>query len=135
MPRHRSDGDGALPPLLIWLINAAKTSGSDAEGGDLGGAPNALRELAALASWALPIHGVFVPNNSDICLAINRVAKAHLGLDEPRRDVRKALKVIEVFQQRDAIESAYNQLRSVEDEAYYYTGLAFGIVLASLSTR
>jgi len=134
MSRRRAD-DGDLPPLLIWLIDAAKHSGTDAEGGDLGGAPNALREFATLASWALPIHGVFVPNNSDICLEINRVAKAHLGLDEPRREVRRALKVIEAFEQRDAIESAYNHLRSVEDEAYYYTGLAFGIALTRLSTR
>src|SRR5262245_42892654 len=56
MPRRHSPNNGTVPPLLLWLINAAKRSGTDAEGGDLGGAPKALRELGVLASWALPVH-------------------------------------------------------------------------------
>jgi hypothetical protein len=135
MPRRRAESDGGLPPLLVWLINAAKHSGKDAEGADIGGAPDALRELGTLASRALPIHGVFVPNNPDICVEIQRVSKAHLGFHQARREFRKALKVIEAFDQRDPIESAHNHLRSVEDEAYYYAGLAFGIVLASASGK
>jgi hypothetical protein len=135
MSRRRSDSDRGLPPLLVWLINAAKHSGKDAEGADIGGAPDALRELGTLASRALPIHGVFVPNNPDICVEIQRVSKAHLGFDQARREFQKALKVVEAFDQRDPIESAHNHLRSVEDEAYYYAGLAFGIVLASLSGK
>ena len=135
MSRRRSNGDGGLPPLLVWLINAAKHSGKDAEGADIGGAPEALRGFGALASRALPIYGVFVPNNPDICVEIERVSKAHLGLDQAQREFRKALKVVEAFEQRNAIESAHTQLRTVEDEAYYYAGLAFGIVLASVPDR
>jgi hypothetical protein len=135
MSRRRSDSDGDLPPLLVWLINAAKHARKDAEGGDIGGAPNALRDLGALASRALPVHGVFVANNPDICGEIQRISKAHLGLDQARRECRKALKVVEAFDQRDPIESAHNHLRSVEDQAYYYAGLAFGIVLGSISVR
>lgn len=135
MSQRRTGSDGGLPPLLVWLINAAKLSGTDAEGADIGGAPDALREFGTLASRTLPIHGVFVPNNPSICAEIVRVSKAHLGLDEARREVEKALKVVEAFEHRDPIESAYNHLRSVEDEAYYYAGLAVGIVLASVSSK
>jgi hypothetical protein len=135
LSRRRSNGDRDLPPLLVWLINAAKHAGKDAEGADIGGAPEALRGFGALASRTLAIYGVFVPNNPDICVEIERVSKAHLGLDLARREFRKALKVVEAFEQRNPIESAHTHLRSVEDEAYYYAGLAFGIVLASLSER
>jgi hypothetical protein len=135
MSRRRACSDGGFPPLLVWLINAAKHSGKDAEGADIGGVPDALRELGTLASRVLPIHGIFVPNNPDVCVEIQRVSKAHLGLDLARREFQKALKVVEAFDQRDPIESAHNHLRSVEDEAYYYAGLAFGIVLASVSSK
>jgi hypothetical protein len=135
LSRRRSNVDRDLPPLLVWLINAAKHAGTDAEGADIGGAPEALRGFGALASRALPIYGVFVPNNPDICVEIEHVSKAHLGLDQARREFRKALKVVEAFDQRDPIESAHSHLRSVEDEAYYYAGLAFGIVPASVSAK
>jgi hypothetical protein len=58
---------------------------------------------------------------------------AHLGLEEARREFRKALQAVESFNERDAIESAHNQVRSVDDKAYFYAGLAFGITLASLA--
>ena len=134
LSRRRSNGDRDLPPLLVWLIKAAKHAGKDAEGADIGGAPEALRGFGALASRALPIYGVFVPNNPDICVEIERISKAHLGLDQARREFRKR-KVVEAFEQRNAIESAHTQLRTVEDEAYYYAGLAFGIVLASVPDK
>ena len=135
MSRRRALTDGTVPPLLLWLINAAKHSGRDGEGADLGGTPEALRELGALASWALPIHGVFVPNNSDISIEVERVSKAHLGLDRPGREFGRALKAVEPFGLRSDLESAHNHLRTVEDEAYYYAGLAFGIVLANVSGK
>jgi hypothetical protein len=135
MSRRRSDSDGDLPLLLVWLINAAKHSGKDADGADIRGAPSALRELGMLASRTLAIHGVFVPNNPDVCVEIQRVSKTYLGLDQARREFRKAMKAVDAFDQRDAIESAHNHLRSVEDEAYYYAGLAFGIVLANASHK
>jgi len=119
MARRRSSGDGSLPPLLVWLIKAAKRSDKDTEGADLGGTPEALRVLGALASTALPIHGVFVPNNPDICIEIQRVSKAYLGYEEARREFRMALKMIEAFEHRDPIESAHNHLRSVEDVAFF----------------
>jgi hypothetical protein len=132
MSRGRSRKDGGLPPLLVRLIKAAKHSGEDGEGADISGAPDALRELGALALWALPIHGVFVPNNPDVSFQIQRISLAHLGLEHARKEFREALKIVEPFAQRDAIESAHNHVRSIDDEAYFYSGLAFGITLASL---
>jgi len=86
MSRRSPNGHGGPPPLLAWLIDAAKRSGKDAEGADTTGAPDALRELGLLASRAVPIHGVFVPNNPDICTEIKRVSNAYLGLDQARRE-------------------------------------------------
>jgi hypothetical protein len=134
MSRRRSRKDRGLPPLLVRLIQAAEHSGEDAEGADISGAPDALRELGKLALWVLPIHGVFVPNNPDISFQIQRISIAHLGLDHARKEFREALKAVEPFAQRDAIESAHNQVRSVDDEAYFYSGLAFGITLANLGS-
>jgi hypothetical protein len=116
------------------MIKAAKHSGEDAEGADISGAPDALRELGALALWALPIPGVFVPNNPDVSFEIQRISMAHLGLEAARKEFREALKVVEPFAQLDAIESAHNQVRCVDDEAYFYSGLAFGITLANLGS-
>lgn len=135
MSRRRSRKDGGLAPLLVRLIKAAKHSGEDAEGADISGAPDALQELGALALWALPIHGIFVPNNPDISFEIERISKTCLGLDDARREFREALKVVEPFAQRDAIESAHSHVRSIDDEAYFYAGLAFGITLASLTAN
>lgn len=134
MSRRRSRKDGGLPPLLVRLIKAAKHSGEDAAGADISSAPDALRELGALALWAVPIHGVFVPNHPDISFEIQRISKAYLGLDDARKELREALKVVEPFAERDAIESAHRRVRSVDDEAYFYSGLAFGITLASLAS-
>lgn len=60
--------------------------------------------------------------------------KAYLGLDDAQKELREALKVVEPFAERDAIESAHNRVRSVDDEAYLYSGLAFGITLSSLAS-
>jgi hypothetical protein len=122
-----------LSPLLVRLIKAAEHSGEDAEGRDIRGAAQALREFGQLAEWALPIHGVFVANNEDVSTTVERVAKQHLDWEDARREVREALDAVEVFGQRDPIESAQNHLRAVSDEAYFYAGLAFGVTLANLA--
>ena len=122
-----------LSPLLVQLIEAAEHAGRDADGGDIRGAARALRELGRLALWALPIHGVFVPNNNDVSLIIQRVAKEHLDWEEARGEVRAALSAVQTFELRDPIETAENHLRAVSDEAYFYAGLAFGVTLAELA--
>ena len=130
-PKRFKKSEG-LSPLLVRLIEAAEHSGEDAEGRDIRGAAQALREFGQLAEWALPVHGVFVANNEDVSMTVERVAKQHLDW-EARREVREALDAVESFGQRDPIESAQNHLRAVSDEAYFYAGLAFGVTLATLA--
>lgn len=134
MSRKRFEKSEGLSPLLVRLIEAAEHSREDAQGRGLRGAAQAIREFGRLAQWALPLHGVFVPNNTDVSMTVERVAKQHLGWEQARRDVREALLVVESFGRRDQIESAQNHLRAVSDEAYFYAGLAFGVTLAELPT-
>jgi hypothetical protein len=133
MARKRAKKSERLSPLLVQLIEAAEHAGRDADGGDIRGAARALREFGRLALWALPIHGVFVPNNNDVSLIIQRVAKEHLDWEEARGEVRAALSAVQTFEMRDPIETAENHLRAVSDEAYFYAGLAFGVALADLT--
>ena len=132
MPRHRSQAQ-ALPQALVRLIHAAQKSTTDAEGSDITGAAEALREFGELALWALPIHGLFVPNNNDVAVEIAKIANEHLGLKAARREFTDALSRIEAFENRDQIESANNHIQTVSDAAYYYAGLAFGLTLADFS--
>jgi hypothetical protein len=112
-------------------VEAVELHGVDAEKRDIKGVAPALRELGDLALWALPICGVFVPNDEEVSLVIERVATRHLGLQEARTEFRKALATVEPFDQRDAVESAHNQIRTATEEAYFYAGLAFGITMTA----
>ena len=121
-----------LSPTLVRLIEAAEHHGTDAGAGrDISSAGAALREFGNLALWALPLRGVFVSDDERIAVIVERVAIRHLGLEEAKREFRKAIATIEAFDRRDAIESAHNQIRSVSDEAYFYAGLAFGITMTA----
>jgi hypothetical protein len=133
MSRKRSTFEAGLSPRLVRLIQAARAAKQDAAGSDVRSAADTLEEMGLLASWAVPVHGLFVPNNSDVCMAIEHAAKKHLGLDDARRELRKRLKVIEAFEHRDAIESTQTQVRAVYDEAYFYAGLAFGVTFVDVS--
>lgn len=134
MSRRRSKKAVALSPLLVRLIEAAERSKQDAEGGDIRGVPQALRELGDLATRMLPVHGLFVPNNNEVSMAIDRVARQHLDLDEARGELKEALSVVVEFAQRDPIESAVNHVRSASEEAYFYAGLAFGLTFAEFQS-
>lgn len=96
--------------------------------------PQALRELGDLATWMLPVHGLFVANNNEVCMAIDRVARQHLNLEEARGELKEALSVVGEFAQRDPIESAVNRVRSASEEAYFYAGLAFGLTFAEFQS-
>jgi hypothetical protein len=133
MARRRFKKSERLSPLLVRLIDAAEHARED-DGRDTRGAAQALREFGELALWGLPIHGVFVPNNNDISMIVDRVAKRHLDWEKARSELREALKVVEPFARRDPIESAHNHVRAVSEEAYFYAGLAFGVTLADLAS-
>ena len=129
MARHRSRQRVDIPAALVRLIEAAKHAGSDAEGRDIRGTAEALRKFGVLAMWVLPTHGVFVPNANRVSVVIDGVAKQHFGLEEAQRELREALKVVELFDNRDPIESAINRVRTASDEAHFYVGIAFGAAL------
>jgi hypothetical protein len=88
--------------------------------------------LTALALHKVPSRGIFDPGvrgEEDLFAAIESVAKAHLELVEARVAWRKALEAGGVnLEQRDALEQAALQVQSVSDTAYFYAGLAFGLV-------
>jgi hypothetical protein len=128
MSRDRASSRKGLSPRLVRLIRAARNAGQDAQGADIKSVARALEEFGDLALWAVPVHGLFVANNSDLCVVIDRIAKTHLALEDARRQFRKAVKVVESFEQRDAIESSHNDVLAVRDAAYFYAGLAFGVM-------
>ncbi len=127
MPRSRLIVEPHGQLRLDRLIRAARTARHDAEGRDTRAVARALDEFGRLASWAIPVHGLFVPNNNDVCAAVEAAARAHLDLDTARRELTRHLKVVSTFEQRDAIETAQTQVRLVYDEAYFYAGVAFGV--------
>jgi hypothetical protein len=131
MARHRLRHAGEIPPVLVRLIQAADRAGKDADWRELRAAAEGLREYGRLAVWVLPVHGLFVPNAEQVSGLIEQVAKRHFGLADARRELRQALKVVEVFEQREPIESAITQVHAASDAAYFYAGVAFGAALTS----
>jgi hypothetical protein len=130
MSRRRSTKPAKLSPALARLIEAAERHSEDAEGGDIKGAARALRDFGSLAWCVVPIY-VFVPNDDEVSVVVERVAVRHLGLEQARAEFRTAVVSVEPFDQRDAIESAHVHVRSVTEEAYFYAGLAFGVTMTS----
>jgi hypothetical protein len=118
-------------PVLTRLIEAAEQHGEDAEGRNITGAAHALREFGNVALWILPIHGVFVPNDNTVSMIVDRVAARHLGLEDARAELRKALAGVESLDRRDPIEVAHAHVRGVAEEAYFYAGVAFGVTLSA----
>jgi hypothetical protein len=74
----------------------------------------------------LPVHGLSVPNADLVSVVIDGVAKQQFGLDEATRELREALKVVDLFEHREPIESAINHVQSVSVEVHFYAGVAFG---------
>lgn len=133
MSRRRPTKSERLSPVLARLIEAVAEHGVDAEGNDIKGAARALREFGSAATWIVPIHGVFVPNDARVADLVERVAREHLGLDEARTEFRKALASIGGLELRDPIETAHNHICTVAEEAYFYAGVAFGVTLTTIA--
>ena len=127
MRRRQSKSEPLVdwPWTLRWIVQAAEQECPR-------GHASALRELTALALHKVPSRGIFDPavrGEEDMFVAIESVAKAHLELVEARGAWRKALEAGGVnLEQRDALEEAALQVQSVSDTAYFYAGLAFGLV-------
>jgi hypothetical protein len=115
------------PPVLRELVRAAATECPH-------GHADALTDLTALAIRKVPARGVFDPSahsgDHDLFAAIETVGRAHLGLADAETAWRQALKTAALsVERRDAIDRAAVQLQTASDTAYFYAGLAFGLVL------
>lgn len=92
----------------------------------------ALAAFTALAFRQVPARGLFDPgirDEPDLFAAIEAVAVKHLELGKARTGFRQALKEARLpFEQADEVEQAAQQVQAVTDTAYFYAGLAFGLV-------
>lgn len=132
MSKRSRKNDRRLPPLLTRLIRAAKKAKADAGGVDISPVPDALKEFGATAVWGVPTHGAFVSNQPDVEVVVGRVAKLRFGGAEAKREFDEAISVVDEFDKRDAIETAMNDVRAADSDAYFYAGLAWGTVLACM---
>jgi len=133
MSRARSTIPKELSPRLVRVIEAARHARHGADGADISGVPRALEEFGVLARWVVPVHGLFVPNHTDVAIAIERIATRYLALEPARRQFREAIGIVEAFEQRDSIASAQNFVQEVCEEAYFYAGLAVGVTLVDFT--
>jgi hypothetical protein len=126
--RHRRSQSSARahwPSLLRHVIRAAEAECPR-------GHADTLFDLTALALRKVPSRGIFDPGvrgEHDLFADIEAIARAHLELAQVRASWRGALDAAALsLERRDEIESTALALQSVSDSAYFYTGLAFGLV-------
>jgi hypothetical protein len=123
--RSRSAVLPEWPSTLQQLVRAAELECPRGHG-------KALRELSALALRKVPARGIFDPaarGEHELFAAIESIAETHLQLSPARAGWRAALDAAALdFDRRDAIEGAALQVQTVSDTAYFYAGLAFGLV-------
>jgi hypothetical protein len=131
MPRRRSRpvSRADWPPPLRRIVHAAEAECPR-------GHAQALTELVALALRKVPARGILDPTvrgDHDLFTAIESVANAHLRFGHARSACRAALDAADLdLEARDAIERAALEAQSVSDSAYFYAGLAFGLVALSV---
>ena len=128
--RSRSSVQADWPLLLRHVIRAAQAECPR-------GHADALVELTALALRKVPSRGIFDPTargEHDLYVEVESVARAHLGLAPVLSAWRGVLERASLpLERRDEIESAALAIQTVSDSAYFYTGLAFGLVFVSIS--
>lgn len=118
-----------FPPTLRHLVRVAAIECPP-------GHSEAFTALTSLALHKVPVRGIFDPGTRDepeLFAAIEAVAVAHLRMSQARATWRQALKAADLpLDKRDDIETAASQVASVSDTAYFYAGLAFGLVFVSM---
>jgi hypothetical protein len=122
-----------LPPLLVRIIEAAERTAADSDNHKGHAAA-----LAAFGRWALvavPARGVLAPSTDPDYRAVEAIADEHLSFRAARRAVQNAREIMKDCAGLDDLETAENLARAVSDNAYYYAGLAVGVVLADLAGR
>jgi hypothetical protein len=127
--RSRSFTTADFPPTLRHLVRVATIECP-------AGHADAFSALASLALHKVPVRGIFDPGTRDepeLFAAIESVAVAHLHMSQARAAWRQALKAAQLpLDRRDDIETAALQVAGVSDTAYFYAGLAFGLVFVDL---
>lgn len=127
--RSRSALPEEWPLMLRQVIRAAELECPRGHG-------RALRELSALALRKIPARGIFDPaarGEHELFAAIELVAQTHLDLSDAQAGWRSALDAATLdFDRRDAIEGAALHVQTASDTAYFYAGLAFGLVAVSM---
>jgi hypothetical protein len=117
------------PPVLRELLRAAHTECPP-------GHADALTELTKLALRKVPARGVFDPGaqgGHELFADIERVGRAHLALAQAETAWRHALRSPALpADTRDALERAAVQVQTASDTAYFYAGLAFGLVFVCI---
>lgn len=122
-----------LPPLLVRIIEAAERTAADSENHKGHGAA-----LAAFGGWALiavPARGVLAPRTDLDYRTVEAIAERYLKFRAARRAVQDARAIMKGCPGLDDLETAENLARAVSDNAYYYAGVAAGVVLADLAGR
>ena len=136
MPRrvHRSPTTPPLPPVFARVIHAARHGLASAgiETAERIGHASALEELSAWAMVSVPARGVLAPRADADFRSIQAIASRHLRYADASQAFQRALKSAGALPAVYEIESTANHLRSVDDDAYYYAGLASGLVLMTL---
>jgi hypothetical protein len=136
---RRDEGDYSvdlLPPLLVRIIEAAAARPDDSSP-----RKGHAAALAILGYWALkrvPARGVLAPDADVDYRAIEDVAGRYLRFRVAARALREVLAVAKtggVVAKVDEIDTAATWVRSISDNAYYYAGLATGVVFAEFAAR
>ncbi len=113
------------PPAIRELVRAAETECPRGHAG-------ALADLTTLALRKVPARGVFDPSaqgDHELFAEIEQVGRAHFALADAEAAWRQAIKATTLpVEQRDALERAAVDVQTASDTAYFYTGLAFGLV-------
>jgi hypothetical protein len=128
--RSRASSQADWPSLLRHVVRAAQAECPR-------GHADALVDLTALALRKVPSRGIFDPGTRgehDLDVDVESIARAHLELAQTLAAWRRALESASLsLERRDEIESAALAVQTVSDTAYFYTGLAFGLVFGSVS--
>lgn len=133
MARGRSrTAPGAVTQSLELIATALEKHHQ--ETGFRSGESDALRAFGELAAFQIPTRGLFASSESDLDVAIDRIAKKHLGFKTARKEFFDATAKVEPFAMRDRIETAANDMRSISDTAQFYAGLAFGVTLVEFGS-
>ena len=114
-------------PSLLQLIHAAELECPSGHG-------EALAAFTALALRKVPSRGIFDPGSrdeADLFTAVDAVARKHLGMTRAKKAFRQSFVAARLpFEQQDVIEQAAQQVQGISETAYFYAGLAFGLVFA-----